>query len=292
MRSLGWWRCCGRVTGSPSAPLLLCPRSPSPIRLMPPLLRGKALEREVLSLVEKGAVELAPLPSPGFYSCLFVVMKASGSWRPVIDLSTLNLRVLKSPFKIETLHSILLSVSCWDWMVSLDFQDAYLHVPVHPNSRKFLRFVALGQVFQFKALCFSLSTAPQVFMRVMAPVSAFLHREGVRIRRCLDDRLVQAPSRDPVLCALDSVLRLCWDLGIVVNRAKSHLVPSQRIVYRGMVLDSLSFRASPTQLAGASRGSFVSDSSGSRGPPPHAVSPAPSQLVVGSAGRLRSGPVG
>ena len=58
----------------------------------------------------KGAVELAPLPSPGFYSQLFVVIKASRLWKPVIDLSTLNLRVLKSPFRMETLQSVLLSV--------------------------------------------------------------------------------------------------------------------------------------------------------------------------------------
>ena len=59
----------------------------------PTSIRGKALEKEVQSLVQKGAVKLAPLPSPGFYSRVFVVMKASGSWRPVIDLSTLNLRI-------------------------------------------------------------------------------------------------------------------------------------------------------------------------------------------------------
>ena len=116
--------------------------------------------------MEKGEVELAPLSSPGFYSCLFVVMKASGSWRPVIDLSTLNLRILKSPFKMETLQFVLLSVRRGDWMVVLDLWDAYLQVPVHPDSRKFLRFVAVDQVFQFKALCFGLSTAPQVFTSV------------------------------------------------------------------------------------------------------------------------------
>ena len=42
----------------------------------PSSIRGKALESEVLSLVKKGAAELAPLPSPGFYSQLFVVIKA------------------------------------------------------------------------------------------------------------------------------------------------------------------------------------------------------------------------
>ena len=48
-------------------------------------------------------------------------------------------------------------------MISIDLKDASLQVPVHPDSRRFLRFVADGQVYQFKALCFGLSTAPQVF---------------------------------------------------------------------------------------------------------------------------------
>ena len=90
-------------------------KEPIPFPLYSPSsIRGKALNAEVLSLVEKGAVELAPLPSPGFYSRLFVVMKASGSWRPVIDLSSLNLKVLKTSFKMETLQSVLLSVQRGD----------------------------------------------------------------------------------------------------------------------------------------------------------------------------------
>ena len=163
----------------------------------PSSIRGKALEEEVLSLLEKGAIELAPLPSPGYYSRLFVVMKASGSWRPVIDLSLLNLKIQKTSFKMETLQSVLLSVRAGDWMVSLDLKAAYLQVPMHPESRKFLRFIAFGKVyqFQFKVLCFGLSTAPQVFTQAMAPVSAFLHRSSIRLRQYVDNWLVQASSR-------------------------------------------------------------------------------------------------
>ena len=53
----------------------------------PTSIMGAALEEVTLGLIAKGAVELAPLPSPGFYSRLFVVWKTSGSWRQVIDLS-------------------------------------------------------------------------------------------------------------------------------------------------------------------------------------------------------------
>ena len=127
-------------------------------------------------------------------------------------------------------------------MVSLDLKDAYLQVPMHPESRKFLRFMVGGKVYQFKVLCFGLSTAPQVFTRVMAPVSAILHRTGVRLRRYLDDWLLQASSREQVLLALKTVLRLCRSLGIVVNWEKSQVIPTQRMVYLGVILDSYLFQ--------------------------------------------------
>ena len=59
--------------------------SPSPLSRVPiPIpsysptsIKGEALRGGVLSLVEKGVVELAP-HSPGYYSRLFVVWKATG----------------------------------------------------------------------------------------------------------------------------------------------------------------------------------------------------------------------
>ena len=87
------------------------PLSTAPIPMpsySPTSIKGAALEEVTLGLVVKGAVELAPLPSPGFYSRLFVVWKTSGSWRPVIDLSHLNRFVDVSPFQMETIQSVLL----------------------------------------------------------------------------------------------------------------------------------------------------------------------------------------
>ena len=102
-----------------------------------------------------------------------------------------------------------------------------------------------GKVSQFKVLCFGFSTAPQVFTRVMAPVSAILHRMRVRFRRYLDDWLLQASSREQVLLALWTVLQLCRRFGIVVYWEKSQVILTQQMVYLGVILDSTAFRASP-----------------------------------------------
>ena len=213
----------------------------------PTSIKGAALEEVTLGLIAKGAVELAPLPSPGFYNRLFVVWKTLGSWRPVIDLSHLNRFVDVSPFQMETIQSVILSVRQGDWMASIDLKEAYLQVPVHPASRHFLRFMFRDTVYQFKALCFGLSTAPQVFTRVMAPVSAILHSMGIRMRRYLDDWLVQSTSWESLLGDLQTVLQLCHELVIVVNPQKSNLVPSQVDQYLVVVIDSTSFRASPLE---------------------------------------------
>ena len=168
---------------------------------------------------------------------MFAVTKASRGWRPIIDLSALNHFIVKTPFWMETTQSVLRLVHCGDWMVSVDLKDAYVQVPVHPLSRRFLRFVAVGKVWQFCVLCFGLTTVPQVFTRVMAPVSAFLHRLGILFLRYLDDWLILAASREEAIWSRDNILELCKDLGIVVNLEKSSLVPSQIESYLGVRID-------------------------------------------------------
>ena len=89
------------------------PLSTDPIPMpsyAPTSINGAAFREVTLALIAKGAVEVAPLPSPGFSSRLFVVWKTSGPWRPVIDLSLLICFVDISLFHVETIPSVLMSV--------------------------------------------------------------------------------------------------------------------------------------------------------------------------------------
>ena len=224
------------------------PLSPTPIILdsySPQSVKGRALDEEIQALRHKGAVEPAP-PTPGFFSRMFVVTKATGGWRPIIDLSTLSLDVDRTPFRMETSQMVLRAVRRNNCMVSIDLKDAYLQIPIHPASRRYLRFTAGGKTWQFRVLCFGLSTAPQVFTRVMASVSGFLHQLGIRMLRYLDYWLILASSQEEACWARDKVLSLCQELGIVVNLEKSTLTPSRTIVYLGIRIDSHILRASAT----------------------------------------------
>ena len=200
--------------------------------------RAQALQQEVEAMLAKGALEIARDPGPGFYSRLFLVEKATGGWRPVIDLSHLNDFVQLTLFKMETVASVLLSVREGDFLASLDLKDAYFQIPIQGSSRKLLRFMSEGTVYQFKALCFRLSTAPQVFTRVFAAVSAWAHARGIRLLRYLDDWLVLSSSEKKAKESIRELLSVCRTLGIVINEKKSDLVPSQSAKYLGMTIDT------------------------------------------------------
>ena len=168
-------------------------------------------------MLEKGAVEIVQGDDTRFYNRLFLVLKASGPWRPVLDVSRLNKFVTKTKFSMETNQTILDSIQKGDWMVTMDMKDAYFHVPIHPDSRRYLRFSFNGEVFQFRALCFGLSTAPQVFTRVLAPLAGIVHLAGFQIILYFDDWLIVGRTRELVLRAKEFVMSLAQELGIIIN---------------------------------------------------------------------------
>ena len=87
----------------------------------------------------KDTLEIIKNPHPRFYSCLFLVQKFSGGWRPVIDRYPLKEFVQQTPFKMETTSSVLKSVEKDDFMPSLDLKDTYFQAPFHKIFRKYLR---------------------------------------------------------------------------------------------------------------------------------------------------------
>ena len=104
-----------------------------------------------------------------------------------------------------------------------------------------------GVSYQFRVLCFGLTPTPHVFTRLMAPISAILHRYGVRMLRYLDDWLILAESRTTGIQARDRLLQVCEELGLLVNIRKSSLIPSQDMTYLGMQIQSVRFITKPTE---------------------------------------------
>ena len=210
---------------------------------------AQALRQEVEGMLAKGALEIAQDLGPGFYSCLFLVEKASGGLHPVINLSHLNKFVQLTRFKMETVASVLLSVREGDNLASLDLKDAYFQIPIHPPSRKLFRFTLEGTLYQFRALCFGLSIAPQVFTRVFAAVPVWAYSHRIRLLQYLDDLLILASSEREAKQAVQVLFSLCRTLGIVINEKKPDLMPLQTAKYLSMTIDTEAGKVFPSDAS-------------------------------------------
>ena len=148
-------------------------------------------------------------------------------WRPVIDLNRLNTFLHVEKFKMETPESIRTSLIPGEWVSSIDLSDTYLHIPIHPKSRKYLRFCYKSQVFQFTSLPFGLATAPQVFTMIVKEVKLMALSRGLRIHQHLDDWLIRSQSQEEAQVNTQAVVDLTQSLGWIINQEKSELKPIQ-----------------------------------------------------------------
>ena len=204
------------------------------------------LREVILQLLNKRAVEpVMNTDSPGFYSRLFTVPKASGGWRPVIDLSALNRHIDCPHFQMETAESIRRSIQPGEWVTSIDISDAYYHVPVAPAIRKFFRFALDGRVYQFTALPFGLNTAPREFTKILEPLLRSLRDRGIRVHAYLDDWAVRASTYQSCQDHTNIVLHTLRTLGWCVNYRKSELLPRQEFDFLGMRFDTIAGTVAP-----------------------------------------------
>jgi hypothetical protein len=212
-----------------------------------PLVR-EAKDRAIEEFLLKGAIEPVLDPStPGFYSSVFLVPKGPDKWRFIINLRPLNQFLVRYKFRMLTIKELALTLEKGHWTTSLDLSDAFLHIPIHPASRKFLRFVHKGRVLQFKALPFGLSDSPYVFTRVIKVVVQVAQSQGLQLQAYIDDWLNRGSH-----CALVGsnhlwLETLCLKLGLLVNKEKSEPIPTQTPVFVGIYWDLTQGKMFPTK---------------------------------------------
>ena len=222
-------------------------RFPTVISHYANLHRNSYLLEALQQLINKNAVEqVHNQTSLGFFNRLFLVPKPNNKWRPILDLSNLNLFLKTEKFRMETPETIRTSLRQGEWVTSVDFKDAYFHIPIQEQSRKYLGFHVQGQTYQFKALPFGLSTAPMEFTVVAKEVKLMAGHKGIRIHQYLDDWLVRAKSHSICLQNRQTLVRICQKLGWLVNSEKSELEPKQVFNFVGYQFDLRSGRVRPT----------------------------------------------
>lgn len=192
------------------------------------------LDLEIDRLLKFKAVEKCSFEKGQFLSSFFLIPKADGSNRFILNLKDLNECIKKEHFKMEDLRTALNLLNRNDYMCKIDLKDAYLAVPIGPDSKRFLRFEHNGHLYQFNALPFGLTSAPYVFTKIMKAVITWLRERQVKAVVYLDDFLIMGRTRTECQKSTKLTLNLLHFLGFLVNWGKCTLDPSQLCTFLGI----------------------------------------------------------
>ena len=209
----------------------------------------QVIKKEILDLFHKGAMRKVSDDEAnrvlGFYSKLFVVPKPEkGKFRVIINMKPLNQFIDKKSFKMEGLKDVkyMLKPGCYDAVI--DLSDAYYHIKLHEKSRKYTRFIFMGQVMEYTSLPMGLTDSPRIFTRITKFVQSFLRKQGIECVFYIDDILLVGTTYEECERNVAVVMDLLRKLGFILNEKKCHLVPSQEFVYLGFLWNTVSWKVS------------------------------------------------
>lgn len=206
-----------------------------------PVIQSFLEEDLQLQIQNHQLLEVFPDPGslPTFCSSARVIPKPNqpNKFRLIVDYRFVNSHIQHQRFRCQDLSSLQHLLRPGDFLVVLDLQDGYRHIPIHPNAQPFLTFNIMGRFFTPLALNFGLTSAPRVFTKCITTVVAHLRSQGVRVSAYLDDFIIAASSHQAALAARDQVISCLQALGLSVHPSKGVWEPSQRAVYLGLEVD-------------------------------------------------------
>lgn len=144
----------------------------------------------------------------GMYSFWF-------SWHPVINLRYLNKFIKDERFNLK---------------------DAYFHVPVAEEFRKYLQFTVVQEHLQFTYLPFGHSTSLQVFSKVLLAVVALIRTRGICLHHYLNDLLL-SQDKEQLLLHRAQVISILLQFGWLLNSENNH--PEPALVNLGAQFDTV-----------------------------------------------------
>ena len=145
---------------------------------------------------------------------------------------------------MEGLETITSLINLKDFLASLDCQDAFLTIAMHPDCFKYLCFDFEGVRYCFVALVFGLTCAPRIFSKLLKVPLSFLRLKGIENSAWLDDILLVASSYSACTDSISYSKSLLESLGFIIKTSKSNLTPSQSLQHVWFIWDTVKYTVS------------------------------------------------
>ena len=211
-------------------------------------INSKKMNDVLLAELSTGKISITHTKPDQIHS-LGAVPKPNGSVRHITDCSRPPLKSVNnfmketfSSFAFNTIDDIVQNITPNCYMATVDLQDAYRSVPIHPSDRRHfgLRW-DFGDGQQFLSdnfLCFGSKCSAFIFNRLTDAVTRYMRKKGFCCFNYLDDFIIIADTYQAALFAQNVLIQTLRSLGFYISWKKL-TSPSQYCKFLGIIIDSV-----------------------------------------------------
>ena len=206
----------------------------------------KIINIELDKLLSKGVIKETTHLNGEFLSSIFVRQKKDDSYRMILNLNDLNYSIEKKQFKMDTFLSAVYLVKQNCFLASVELRDAYYAIPICAEFRKYLRFEWQGKLYQYTCLPNGLPSASRYFTKILKAVYSSLRSKGHLNVGYIDDSYLQGDTFEECKHNVRDSVSLFEKLGFLPHPEKSVFEPTQKIIFLGFVINSVTMTISLT----------------------------------------------
>jgi hypothetical protein len=200
-----------------------------------------AVKTQLEQMVKSGVI--SPITEPTEWcSGMVVVPKPNGKVRICVDLTQLNKNVMREVFPMSSVEDSLAKLQQGQVFSKLDANSGFWQIPLDPESRKLTCFITPYGRFCFNRLPFGISSAPEVFSRLMSHTLQDL--PGIICH--MDDVMVYGSSQQEHDSNLRAVLKRIQEAGLTLNEKCEF--SKERMVFLGHVISPQGLQPDPRKL--------------------------------------------
>ena len=195
-----------------------------------PRIHRDTLRKEVNRLEQLGVLKWEGDSEHAYPT--FIMPKPNGTVRFLTDFRKLNEILIRKPWPLPKIATILQELEGFRWATSLDLNMGYYTIRLDPDSSKYCTLILPWGKYSYQRLPMGISGAPDIFQEKMSGLMAGLEF----VRTYLDDVLVLTKdSFHDHLEKLREVLIRLRDAGLKANAPKCKFCATE-VKYLGYVL--------------------------------------------------------
>ncbi|KAA6372115.1 MAG: putative reverse transcriptase [Streblomastix strix] len=169
-----------------------------------------------------------------WYNLTFMIKKANGKWRKILDAKALNKQKADFHFKMHDSIEVKQTIRLGNWITSLGLSSAFHHLIVQTESQPYLAFEFQNNHYTYKAMPFGTKHSPIYFATAMEPIMQQIRiKTQIRIISYVNDILLLHQNKEYLKNMTWRVIDTLKYFGFIINTEKSVTEPNLIVIFLG-----------------------------------------------------------